>query len=93
MSNEADDRGDQVAAAQDVIGAEDSGEEGGGEPRERDVWLDEGDGLKVKEGSRNWKSPWRFLTGYGWRADIPVRFHCRRCNDCALMLPTEKRGI
>jgi hypothetical protein len=78
-----DERGGQAAAVHADIEAEDVGEGGAGEQaREREIWLDGENGLKVKEGSRDWKSPWRYLTGYGWRTDIPVRLHRRWWNDC-----------
>lgn len=72
-NNEGEDgSGGQAAAVHAGIEEEDTGE-----AKEREVWLDEENGLKVKEGSRDWKSPWRYLTGYGWRTDIPVRLHRR----------------
>ena len=79
-NNEGEDgSGGQAAAVHAGIDEEDTGGGGGGgeTAREREVWLDEENGLKVKEGSRDWKSPWRYLTGYGWRTDIPVCFHRR----------------
>lgn len=53
----------------DSFGAESTREKQPDDPEM--IWREE-ELIKVR-GSRKWKSPWRYLTGYGWRTDIEVR--------------------